>query len=169
MADLTLARKDPETLLWRYLEDVRAGMLGIEGSRDHLQPMTHHCDLTRRTLWFLTRRDSDLFGQVTAGSRAHFVIISKDQDFHACLCGALAEQRDEDVLAEMWGSVAASWYEGGRDDPQLAMLALRLDHAAIWASTSSSLVFAWEVAKANVMGGAPDIGVRNEVVFAAQG
>jgi general stress protein 26 len=165
MADLDLARTDPEKLLWRELRDVRAGMLGVEQSYEHMQPMSHHADLTRRTLWFLTRKDTDLVERLPQGARAHFVIISKEQDFHACMSGVLVEQRDEEMLDEMWGRVAASWYDGGREDPNLAMLALKLDNAAIWASTSSSIAFAWEIAKANVTGGAPDVGVRNEVTF----
>lgn len=166
VADLDLARDDPAALLWRQLETVRTGMLGLTGLDDHLQPMTHHSDRATGTLWFLTRRDSDLFAALTGARGAHFVLVAPEQDFYACLRGALLEKPDDAMLDAMWNSVSASFFAGGRTDPQIAVLALQLEDAAIWASTGSSLVFAWEVAKANVLDGPPDIGVRNSVRFA---
>lgn len=168
MANLDLARDDPATLLWTELEMARAGMLGLVGGDDHPQPMTHHAEHTTATLWFLTRRDSELFASLDGARDARFVIAAPGEDFYASLRGALSEARDEAVLDAMWNRVSASFYDEGRTDPQLVMLALRLEEAAIWASTGSALVFAWAVAKATLLDGPPDIGVRNTVLFAAQ-
>jgi len=33
--------EQPEQQLWEQLDKVRAGMLGIEGSHSHMQPMAH--------------------------------------------------------------------------------------------------------------------------------
>jgi general stress protein 26 len=165
MSDLARARTEPEALLWTELEGVRAGMLGVEGSSDHMQPMAHHVDRAGGRLWFLTKRDTELAEHVATGARAHFVIISKSHDFHACMSGTIAEDHNEAFLDKLWNPVVASWYEQGRDDPQLMMLAMTLEDADIWASTSSSLAFAWEVAKANLTQSTPDVGVRNHVSF----
>ena len=39
MADLKAARDKPAEQLWDQLKDIKAGMLGVEGSGQHLQPM----------------------------------------------------------------------------------------------------------------------------------
>lgn len=39
MTDLEHARSNPKDLLWTQLESLEAGMLGIEGSGQHMQPM----------------------------------------------------------------------------------------------------------------------------------
>lgn len=167
MSDLDLARKDPEALLWRELEKAHAGMLGVEGSGQHMQPMAHHVDREGRRLWFLTKRETDLVQALHPGAKAGFVLISKAHDFHASMSGPIEVRDDRAKLDEIWSRNSAAWYEGGKDDPSLTMLALDLRSAAIWASTANTLAYAWEIAKANVVTEAvPDVGVRNDVEFA---
>jgi general stress protein 26 len=168
MSDLDRAHDDPEGLLWEQLAKVHAGMLGVEGSGQHLQPMAHQAEPERGRLWFFTRRDSDLVEALGTGAEAHFAIISKGQDFHACMSGRLREALDPEALERHWNPHVAAWFEGGRDDPQLTMLALDLEHARIWASTGSALSYAWEIAKANARPEAvPHVGLRRDVQFAA--
>jgi general stress protein 26 len=168
MCDLDLARNDPEALLWKELEAVHAGMLGIEGSGQHLQPMAQQVDKAGRRLWFFTKRDSDLVQALRPGAKAHFAIVSKAQDFHACLTGPIREQLDRAVLDAHWNAHIAAWFEGGKDDPNLTMLAMDLEHARLWASTRNTLAYAWEIAKANAREEeTPNVGVRADVPFAA--
>ena len=164
MADRKLARTDPKALLWKELGAVRAGMLGVVGSGQHMQPMAHHVDEAGGRIWFLTSRGTDLFRAVGPGSTAHFCVILKDQDVHACLSGPLTAEMDPARLDAMWTPFNAAWFEG-RDDPDLAMLALTLKSAAIWASTDSTARFAYEIARANLTDEAPDVGVHNVVEF----
>lgn len=166
MSNLDKADSDPKALLWDQLEKVHAGMLGILGSGQHLQPMAHNSDRERRCLWFLTKRETDLYQALGTGAAAQFAIISKGQDFHASMRGRLLERTDRAVLDRIWNPVSSSWFTGGKDDPQLVMLALDLENAALWASTNSTLAFAWEIAKANAADRLPDVGVHREVTFA---
>ena len=55
--------------LFDALDDERTGMLGLEGSSDHSQPMTHFFDPDSRTLWFVTANDTDLAQQVSGGAK----------------------------------------------------------------------------------------------------
>lgn len=166
MSDLDLARNDPEALLWRELDEVHAGMLGIEGSGQHLQPMAHRSDRERRRLWFFTKRDTDLVKALQPGTKAHFAIISRAQDFHACMSGTLREEMDREAMERLWNAHVAAWFKGGKEDPDLVMLAMDLEHARIWASTKNVLAYAWELVKANTNAEVtPNVGVRNEVTF----
>lgn len=166
MSDMKTAETSPAELLWEKLGEVHAGMLGIEGSGQHMQPMAHHLDREGRRLWFFTKRDTDLYQALTAGATAHFTIVSKAQDFHACMAGTLVERHDRAKLDELWNPNVAAWFDGP-DDPDLKMLALELRDAALWSSTSSSLAYLWETAKANVSDARPNVGVHNVVNFAA--
>ena len=165
MSDLDTARSNPEELLWDNLENVHAGLLGLEDSRAPMQPMAHHVDRAGRRLWFLTRRETDFYQELRSGSAAQFCVISKGQDFHASILGTISERQDPAMLEEIWNPVVSAWFTG-KDDPELKMLAFELKSAAIWASTGGGLAFAWETAKANLTGGTPDLGVHNEIVFA---
>lgn len=167
MADLDKARENPQEQLWEALQAAPAGMLGIEGSGQHMQPMAPHADRDGKSIWFFTHRDSDLVRAAGPGSRAHFCVISKNHDYHACLAGELRENTDTGVVDRYWSPMVAAWYAKGREDPDVTLLQMRLEDAAIWASSGSSLRFGWQIAKANMTESEPDVGVRNHFRFAA--
>ncbi|MDO5896699.1 MULTISPECIES: pyridoxamine 5'-phosphate oxidase family protein [unclassified Agrobacterium] len=167
MVSLSEAREAPAQQLWDEINSVHAGMLGLEGLHAHMQPMAPHADPKTNTIWFFTKTNTDLVNQLKPGSRAHFCLVGKDHDYHACLSGKLEQRKDLGKIDEYWNSVVAAWYEHGKEDPELTMLAMHIDDADIWASTDSTLKFGWEIAKANLTDNKmPDVGVRQHLAFA---
>jgi len=167
MASLSEARDTPTKQLWKEMGDIHAGMLGLEGSQMHMQPMAPFGDPKTNTIWFYTRTDSEMVKALRPGQRAHFVVVGKSHDYHACLGGVIEERRDPGKIDEYWSSIVAAWYEHGKKDPALTMLALHLDDGEIWASTGNSLKFGWEIAKANLNDQeTPDVGVHRRLAFA---
>lgn len=157
--------KHPEEQLFEQLDHVRAGMLGIEGSHHHMQPMAHMKDKDGAArLWFFTARSGDLFREIGGGRHAHFCVIGKGQDYHACLMGDLSENGDPRKIDEYWSDMAAAWFKG-KDDPDIALLEFDLLDAAIWASTKNPIRFAWEMQTAKNSGKDPDVGARAHVDF----
>lgn len=166
MASLTEAREAPERQLWDEINNIHAGMLGLEGAHKHFQPMAPNADPKTNTIWFFTKTDTELVKAIGAGAMAHFCVIGKSHDYHACLSGMLEVRRDASKIEEYWSAVTAAWYEQGKDDPLLTMLAFRVEDAEIWASTDSSLKFGWEIAKANWKDEKmPDVGVKQHLAF----
>ncbi|WP_426231354.1 pyridoxamine 5'-phosphate oxidase family protein [Pararhizobium sp. DWP3-4] len=163
MADISKTKTDPLQQLWDVLDDVHAGMLGVEGSGQHMQPMAPFVEKESNSIWFFTRTDSDLIQAARTGDRAHFCVISKDHDYHACLAGAIDEVKSRNHIDKYWSAPVAAWFEGGKDDPSLTMLQLKLDDVAIWASTNSTLKFGWEIAKANLTGKEPELGYHTQI------
>jgi general stress protein 26 len=165
MVDLDRTANDPEAQFWDELKAVHAGMLGVSGSGQHMQPLAPQVEEETATIWLFTRRSSDLCKVVGAGSQAHFCVISEDHDYHACMSGLLSEDRSPSRIDQFWSPIVASWFERGKDDPDMTLLKLKLADAAIWASTDSSVKFGWEIAKANLTGDEPDIGRRAHLTF----
>jgi general stress protein 26 len=60
MADESKLLSNPEAALFDQLDDVRTGMLGIDGSDQHMQPMTHFADRDDKMIRFITARTTDL-------------------------------------------------------------------------------------------------------------
>jgi general stress protein 26 len=148
------------------INNIHAGMLGIEGSHMHFQPMAPNADPKSSTIWFFTKADTDLVRAIRAGSRAHFCVVGKNHDYHACLSGTLEIRNDRAKIDEYWSAVTSAWYERGKEDPLLTLLAFRVDDAEIWASTDSTLKFGWEIAKANLKDEKmPDVGVKQHLAF----
>lgn len=166
MANLDQMRQDPRTALFAMLADVRTGMLGLTASGTGLQPMTHFPDSDAGVIWFISSTQSELVQSLGLGEDADYVVIAKDHDIHASLRGKLYQLHDEAQLAELWNPVIGAWFEGGRDDPQVALLRFEPAVAEIWGSTTSTLRFGFEVLHANLVAGhTPDLGVKAVVRF----
>jgi general stress protein 26 len=165
MVDLKKTQSNPEEQFWDELDGVHAGMLGVEGSGQHMQPMAPELDRKANTIWFFSRRDSDLVKALKGGAKAHFCVVGKNQDYHACMSGTLAENPDRSKIDQYWSQVVAAWFAKGKEDPSLTLLEFKLNDAAIWASSSNAIKFGWEIAKANMTGEEPDVGVRAHIRF----
>ena len=166
MSKVSKAERQPEEQLWDELSHVRAGMLGIEGSHSHMQPMAHMAEKESGRIFFFTSRSGDLFREMGDGAHAHFCVIGKSQAYHACIMGDLHETRDRAKIDELWNDMTGAWFKG-KDDPDLALLEFNLLDAAIWASTQNPVKFAFEVQKAKHSDHEPDVGARAHVDFKA--
>lgn len=130
---------------WKALKSDRTMFLGLAGGDDgHARPMTAQMDDEgqdgddyRGPIWFFTSTDSQLYQQIEPGSRAMAHFASKGHDVWATVHGSLSQSHDRTVIDRLWNRFVAAWYEGGRDDPKLALIRLDPDNAEIWIDASS--------------------------------
>lgn len=133
--------RELEHKFWNALKSDRTLMLGLDGVEDgHARPMTAQFEgEAGGPIWFFSSLDSALVKQLGDGHRAIAAFTAKDHDLFASIKGNLALDNDRAVIERLWNPFVAAWYEGGKDDPQLALLRLDAEHAEIWL-TGSSLV-----------------------------
>ena len=154
------SQEEAKDRLWDEIRKVRYGMLGLVGadSGGHFQPMTAFCEPETGDIWYFTRKDTDLARAAAGGADAMFVIQARDQGFQACLSGRIQPQHDAARIERYWNAVVAAWFPDGRDDPQLTLLLFQPKDAQVWLSESNPIKFFWEIAKANMSKGEPDVG-----------
>jgi general stress protein 26 len=84
-------------------------------------------------LWFFTQAHSPKSVRVEAAD--HQVSLSyadpRDEDF-ASISGTARVVRDEDKMRRLWNSDLGRWFPRGLDDPDLALLEVRIDKAEYW-------------------------------------
>jgi general stress protein 26 len=155
--------------LWREIEKVRFGMLGLVGERScgHFQPMTAFCEPDAGEIWFFTRDDTDLARDSAGGAEAMFIVQAKDQAFQACVGGVIEPAKDPSRIEKYWGPMVSAWYPDGKDDPHLTLLRLSARDAQVWLSESNPVRVLWETAKANLKREQPDVGVSTSVDLAS--
>ena len=71
------------------------------------------------------------------GDRAIATFASKGHDLFATLHGSVSLDNDRAVIDRLWNRFVAAWYEGGKDDPKLALLRFDAERAEIWLDASS--------------------------------
>lgn len=157
---------NPRQALFDALGDLRAGMLGIEGSGQHMQPMSHFADRETATLWFVTHRDTDLAKSVGQGARAQFTIQMPGDMVYASMTGPITKSNDTEKLQEIWSPSVGAWFDGGPDSPEVVLLHMPLADAALWKTTANSFKIGAEIARAMMSDSkTPDVGDRVHIDF----
>lgn len=129
-----------EQKFWDALKSDRTVMLGLDGVEDgHARPMTAQFEHERGPIWFFTATDNGLVRKLDQEGSAHASFVAKDHDLFASVNGTLYLDTDRAVIDRLWNPFVAAWYEGGKDDPKLALLRLDADHAEIWENATSLL------------------------------
>lgn len=129
-----------EQKFWKALQSDMTMMLGIAGGEDgHTRPMTAQLDGENRgPIWFFTATDNALVQQLGSSSkRATATFVAKGHDLFAAVQGDLCVYTDRAVVDRLWNRFVAAWYEGGKDDPKLALLRLDADRGEVWLNGSS--------------------------------
>ncbi|MBY6058704.1 pyridoxamine 5'-phosphate oxidase family protein [Leisingera daeponensis] len=162
---------DAAAQLWKRLGDTRAGMLSVDGSRQHPQPMTHFADPDAGAIWFITSADTDLARAVGLGGEATFVYQSQKGDYHASIKGPLTVSESSTTLDRLWSPPVGAWFEKGRDDPKVTLLQLSPREAAVWASDTNPVLVGLKMLNAAMRDGSgePDVGVHRVIDFTAAG
>lgn len=127
-----------EAKFWKALKSDMTMMLGLDGVEDgHARPMTAQVEADRGPIWFFTARDNALVQNLANGDRAIATFTSKGHDVFATVHGSVRFDNDRAVIDRLWNRYIAAWYQGGKDDPQLALLRLDPERAEIWLDASS--------------------------------
>ena len=127
---------------WKHLRSDRTVMLGLEAStRTTLRPMTAQLDgdADQGPIWLFTSTDSAIVQGLKSQDLAIFTFVSKGFDVFAALHGHMTRTTDRATIDRLWNTSVAAWYEGGKDDPKLALLRFDPASAENWRDGSSLL------------------------------
>ena len=147
--------------LWNSLKETKAVMISAASSK-HMQPMSPNPDRENNAIWFFTSNKTGLAAEVAKSGTGMVCVIEGDFGLHACLSGTLSLHTDKDIIDRFWSPVAGAWFEGGKTDPDLVLIRFKPSSASIWVSTESAVRFGYEIAKAKLFGGTPDVGAHAE-------
>lgn len=127
-----------EAEFWKALDSDRTMMLGLDGVEDgHTRPMTAQTEGPTGPIWFFSARNNSLVQALRENDRAIATFASKGHDLFATVHGTLSLDTDRSTIERLWNPFVAAWYEGGKDDPNLALLRLDAEEAEIWENGSS--------------------------------
>lgn len=142
---------------WKRLEGINAGMLGFSDDVK-LVPMSHQCDGGNRVLWFIGAAGTHLADKAASQpGDALYVIAEGGGKLYARISGRLELSDDKAKLDDLWNAVASSWFDEGREDPDVRLLKLSIRDAEVWTTTGGA-GFLFELAKNKLTGATPDMG-----------
>ena len=128
-------KEELKTAFFDALKSDRTLMLGLDGvDNGHTRPMTAQTEDRGGTIWFFSGRDNVLVQQLQGRHNAIAAFSSKRHDIFASIEGSIRIDNDREVIDRLWSPFVAAWYDGGKDDPNLALLRLDATSVEVWRS-----------------------------------
>lgn len=153
--------------LWGLIKDIRFGML----THRHYDGMLYSHPLTTQNksldqasvLYFFIFEKSELATGLRHDGNVNVSYASPDDNSYVSIAGKARVVRDPAKVEQLWSSAAKSWFPGGPNDPDLALLAVEIGHAEYWDVEESKMKQLFNIAKAALTGGRPHLGEHKKV------
>jgi general stress protein 26 len=131
------ARRDEAiSTLAEMIGQIRIAMLTTVPDDGGLRsrPITTHGARFDGDLWFLTHVGSAKVEELHRDRRVGLTYVRLADNVYISLSGTAHVVIDPRKAAELWEASYASWFPGGPDDPELALIRVRVEHAEYWAA-----------------------------------
>ncbi|MGZ3458876.1 MAG: pyridoxamine 5'-phosphate oxidase family protein [Archangium sp.] len=142
MATKKTEKRDPLAHLGELIHGIQVAMMTTveEDGTLRSRPMwTHDRDFDGE-LWFFTREHSP---KVDAVERDHHVNLSYSdptRDRYVSVSGVARLVSDKEKARELWNPTLKAWFPQGLDDPELALLCVRVNKAEFWDTPNKRMV-----------------------------
>ena len=159
---------EARTQLWDLIKDIKFAMFTTRHSNGHLhsRPMTtQNSKLDEDSnLWFFMSRRGDPVGDLAAEPIVNVAYADPGKDSYVSVSGTASVVEDAAKKQQLWSKLAEAWFSGGVNDPDLALVRVKITHADYWDVKESKLVQLYKMAKAAVTGKPPtDLGEHAEI------
>jgi general stress protein 26 len=114
-------------------------------------------------LWFFTAAGSPKVDEVERDERVNVSYAAPDDNRYVSLSGTARLVRDGTKAKELWTPALKAWFPEGLDDPDLALLRVRVEKAEYWDSPSSKMVQLAGFVKAIATGQRADLGENEKL------
>ncbi|WP_163997627.1 pyridoxamine 5'-phosphate oxidase family protein [Pyxidicoccus caerfyrddinensis] len=116
------------------------------------RPMwTHDRDFDGE-LWFFTREHSPKVGEVEHDHHVSLAYSDPTRDRYVSVSGRCRLVLDKEKARELWNPTLKAWFPDGLDDPELALLCVRVERAEYWDTPNSRMVQLAGMVKAALTG-----------------
>ena len=159
---------DDRAHLWSLIKGIRFGMFTTRHTNGHMhsRPMTtQNSKLDEdESLWFFMSRKGDPVADLAAEPLVNVAFANTDDDCYVSVCGVAAVIDNPAKKKQLWTKMAQAWFPGGVDDPDLALVQVRIHEAHYWNVKASKVMQLIHMAKAVVTGEPPKgLGEHGEI------
>lgn len=154
--------------LWDMIKDIKFAMFTTRHANGHLhsRPMTtqnRKVDEDDR-LWFFMSRRSDPVADIAGEPVVNVSYADPGDDRYVSVSGTARVSEDAAKKQALWSKMAEAWFPQGVNDPDLALVEVKITHAHYWDVKENKLVQLYQMAKAAVTGKPPtEMGESGEI------
>jgi general stress protein 26 len=108
--------------------------------------------ITGKDLLFLTGYQSGVSHEIRHDSHVNVSYADESKKVFVSLSGRAYVSKDQALIEELWQEPFRAWFPEGKDDPNIAVLRVTVDHGEYWDTPSGPVVYALGLAKAMITG-----------------
>jgi general stress protein 26 len=155
---------DPVAELAELLADLRIAMLTTVGADGafHCRPMAMQEATFDGELWFFTAQSTHKVEEIRAHPGVSLAFVSSRESLYVSVTGQAEVVIDGARMRELWRPAYKAWFPQGLDDPDLALLRVRVERAEYWRSHASATVVGGLI-KAIATGQRAEVGEHREL------
>jgi general stress protein 26 len=147
------------------IKDIRTAMLITEDEDGSLRarPMATQEFEFDGDLWFFTEEHSGKVDEVERDRNVCVTYVDAGKERYVSVSGNASLVRDRAKMEELWNPMLKAWFKGGLEDPELALIKVRVQKAEFWDGPGSKVVELFSIAKAALTGSEYDAGEHAKV------
>ena len=152
--------------LAELIKDIKFGMFTTHKIQGHLhsRPMTtQNRKIDDDALWFFMSRSGDPVAEFKGDDQVNVSYANPGSDTYVSVSGVAEIVEDAGKKKALWNKGAEAWFKGGIDDPDLALVRVRIEHADYWDVKENKLVQLYKIAEASVTGKPPKMGEHGHI------
>ena len=130
----------------------------------HSRPMSSNGDIDPNgDIWFFTGSSSHKVSEIENSPKVNVSFADPKNQRYVSVTGSAQLTRDAKKIEELWRPEFKMWFPKGKDDPEIALLRIRLEKAEYWDSPSSTIAYVVNFVSAVVTGKEPEFGENRKV------
>ena len=164
MSDTT----DRQSKLFDLIKDIKFAMFTThKGQSGHLhsRPMTTQNKSIDEddSLWFFMSRASAPVSEFQGDDQVNVSYANPSSDTYVSVSGVAHIVDDRAKKQALWTKANDAWFSGGIDDPDVALVQVRIEHADYWDVKENKLVQLYKLAEGAITGKQPHLGEHGRI------
>jgi general stress protein 26 len=165
MAKKKAEKKDVIAHLGELIHGIKVAMMTTveaDGSLRSRPMWTYDADFDGE-LWFFTREHSAKVDEVEHDHHVNLSYSEPSKDRYVSVSGRCRLVHDKEKARELWNPTLKAWFPQGLEDPELALLCVKVEKAEYWDTPNSRMVQLVGFVKAAITGETYNPGENEQV------
>ena len=161
-----MSRQSDYEKLREMIKDIDLCMLTtVDESGDlHSRPMSLNGDVDDKgNLWFFMSSNSHKASEIERTPNVNVSFIDTDQQHYISISGAAELVHDKQKIKELWKPILKAWFPDGPDQPDVALLKVKVSKAEYWDTPSSTIAQAISFVSAILTGKQVEMGENKKL------
>lgn len=137
--------------IWNLIKEIGVGMLVTQDEgTPRARPMHLVQDAYDGTLWFYTKKSAEKAFEAQSDRDVCITFSDQEEGVYVSMSGKARLRQDSEIIDKYWNSLIAAWFDGGREDPDIAVMEIDIRFGEHWKSKESKAYQLYEIARSNI-------------------